>query len=45
MASTVLRTPQLLYTYLPVLVGIGAAVGCLTGFVAQRVFKAMKIRT
>lgn len=42
-ASSVLRTPQLLYTYLPVLVGIGAAVGCLTGFVAQRVFAAMKI--
>ena len=43
-ASSVLRTPQLLYTYLPVLVGIGAAVGCLTGFVAQRVFKTMKIQ-
>ena len=38
-ASTVLRTPQLLYTYLPVLVGIGAVVGCLTGLVAQRVFR------
>ena len=42
-ASAMLRTPQLLYTYLPVLVGIGAAVGCLTGLVAQRVFKALKI--
>lgn len=42
-ASSVLHTPQLLYTYLPVLVGIGAAVGCLTGFVAQRVFKALHI--
>ena len=42
-ASTVLRTPQLLFTYLPVLVGIGAAVGCLTGFVAQRVFRALKV--
>ena len=41
-ASTVLRTPQLLYTYLPVLVGIGAVVGCLTGIVAQRVFKALR---
>ena len=44
MASRVLRTPQLLYTYLPVLVGIGAVVGCLTGFVAQRVFKAIGVR-
>ncbi|MGX8707005.1 MAG: Gx transporter family protein, partial [bacterium] len=43
-ASSVLHTPQLLWTYLPVLVGIGAAVGCLTGFVAQRVFKALKIQ-
>ena len=42
-ASSVLRTPQLLYTYLPVLVGLGAAVGCLTGFVAQRVFKALRM--
>ena len=42
-ASAVLRTPQLLYTYLPVLVGIGAVVGCLTGFVAQRVFRALKV--
>ena len=43
-ASRVLRTPQLLYTYLPVLVGIGAAVGCLTGVVAQRVFRALRVR-
>lgn len=42
-ASAVLRTPQLLLTYLPVLVGIGAAVGCLTGFVAQRVFAALRL--
>ena len=42
-ASYVLRTPQLLFTYLPVLVGIGAVVGCLTGFVAQRVFRALKV--
>ncbi|MBQ9039519.1 MAG: Gx transporter family protein [Clostridia bacterium] len=42
-ASTMLRTPQLLYTYLPVLVGIGAVVGCLTGIVAQRVFKALRV--
>ena len=43
MASRVLRTPQLLYPYLPVLVGIGAVVGCLTGLVAQRVFKALRM--
>ena len=43
MASRVLRTPQLLYTYLPVLVGIGAVVGTLTGLVAQRVFRALRI--
>ena len=42
-ASTVLHTPQLLYTYLPVLVGIGAVVGCLTGIVAQRVFHALRV--
>ena len=42
-ASAMLRTPQLLYTYLPVLVGIGAVVGCLTGIVAQRVFRALRL--
>ena len=42
-ASSVLHSPQLLYTYLPVLVGIGAAVGCLTGLIAQRVFKALRL--
>ncbi|MBQ6121046.1 MAG: Gx transporter family protein [Clostridia bacterium] len=42
-ASAMLGTPQLLYTYLPVLVGIGAVVGCLTGIVAQRVFKALRV--
>ena len=42
MASSVLHTPQLLYTYLPVLVGMGAVVGCLTGLVAQRVFRALR---
>ena len=36
-ASLVLQTPMLLTVYLPVLVGVGAAVGCLTGLVAQRV--------
>ena len=42
-ASFVLRTPQLMTTYLPVLVGVGAAVGTLTGIVAERVFKALHI--
>ena len=42
-AAAILRTPQLLYSYLPVLVGIGAAVGCLTGLVAQRVFHALRL--
>ena len=42
-ACAVLRTPQLLTTYLPVLIGVGAAVGCLTGIVAERVFRALHI--
>jgi heptaprenyl diphosphate synthase len=42
-ASAVLHTPQLLSTYLPVLVGVGAAVGCLTGIIAERVFRALHI--
>ena len=44
MASAMLSTPKLLLTYLPVLTGIGAAVGCLTGVVTERVLKAMKYR-
>ena len=44
-ASAMLRTPQLMFTYLPVLVGIGAVVGCLTGVVAQRVFRALRVET
>ena len=42
-ASAMLRTPQLMFTYLPILVGIGAVVGCLTGIVAQRVFAALQV--
>ena len=42
-ASAVLRTPQLLTTYLPVLIGVGAAVGSLTGIVAERVFRALHL--
>ena len=44
-ACAVLHSPQLLTTYLPVLVGIGAAVGCLTGIVTERVMKALRIKT
>ena len=39
-----LHSPQLLVTYLPFLVGIGAAVGCLTGIVTERVLKALKFQ-
>ena len=42
-AAAMLKTPQLLYSYLPVLAGIGAAVGSLTGLVAQRVFHALRL--
>ena len=42
-ASVVMHSSQLLITYLPVLVGVGAAVGCLTGIVTDRVLKAMRI--
>ncbi len=42
-ASAILRTPQLLTVYLPILLGTGAAVGCLTGIVADRVFRALKL--
>lgn len=42
MAACVLRTPRLLTVYLPILMGLGAAVGCLTGVVAQRVLHALK---
>ena len=42
-ASAVLRTPQLMTTYLPVLIGVGAAVGSLTGIVAERVFRALHL--
>jgi heptaprenyl diphosphate synthase len=44
MACFVLHSPQLLVTYLPFLVGIGAAVGCLTGIVTERVLKALKFQ-
>ena len=41
-AAAVLRTPQLLSTYLPVLAGVGAVVGGLTGVIARRVFRAVR---
>ena len=41
MACAVLHTPQLLITYLPFLIGIGAAVGGVTGVVTERVLKAL----
>ena len=43
MACAVLHTPQLLITYLPFLIGIGAAVGCLTGIVTERVLRALRL--
>ena len=43
LAVAVLRTPGLLYTYLPVLIGVGAAVGAMTGLIAQRVFRALRL--
>ena len=42
-AFVFLRTPRLLITYFPFLVGVGAVVGCLTGIVAERVMKLLKI--
>ena len=44
-ASIVMHSPLLLTTYLPILAGIGAAVGCLTGLITERVFKALRIKT
>ena len=43
-AFFVVRTPLLLNTYLPALIGIGIIVGCLTGVVTERVLKALKIK-
>ena len=41
----VVRTPMLLNTYLPVLIGAGIIMGCLTGIVTERVLKALKINS
>ena len=39
----VMKTPQLLITYLPLLVGIGAVTGFLTGIITERVLKVLKM--
>ena len=44
MACLMTHTTGLLISYLPALIGIGAAVGCLTGIVTDRVLKIMKIK-
>jgi uncharacterized membrane protein len=41
----VVRTPMLLTTYLPVLIGAGILVGCMTGIVTERVMKALRMKT
>ena len=43
-AYFIVRTPMLLNTYLPALVGIGIIVGCLTGIVTERVMKALRLK-
>ena len=42
MAAWTLQTPQLLWSYLPFLAGLGAVVGSMTGIIAQRVFHAIR---
>lgn len=44
-AAVLLRTPALLTVYLPVLAGVGAVVGSLTGIIAERVFRALRLNT
>ncbi|MBQ6287735.1 MAG: Gx transporter family protein [Clostridia bacterium] len=43
MACVVMNNTRLLISYLPALIGIGAAVGCLTGVVTDRVLTALKL--
>ena len=43
-AFFIVRTPRLLNTYLPALIGVGIIVGCLTGIVTERVMKALKFK-
>lgn len=42
-AFFIVRTPMLLNTYLPALIGVGIIVGCLTGIVTERVMKALRL--
>ena len=42
-AAVMLGTPALMTTYLPILVGIGAAVGLITGTAADRVLRALRV--
>lgn len=42
-AVIMLRTPALFTMYMPGLIGIGAVVGCLTGIIAERVFRALHL--
>ena len=42
-AMFVVRTPMLLGTYLPVLIGVGMLVGSLTGIVTDRVLRSMHL--
>ena len=44
MAAAVLQTPRLLTAYLPLLAGIGAAVGLMTGIVTERTLRALRIQ-
>ena len=44
-AFFIVRTPMLLNTYLPALIGVGIIVGCLTGIVTDRVMKALKVNS
>ena len=45
MACLVMNNTRLLISYLPALIGIGAAVGCLTGVVTDRVLTALKLNS
>ena len=42
-AFFIVRTPMLLNTHLPALIGVGIIVGCLTGIVTERVMKALRM--
>ena len=45
LACAVMNNTMLLISYLPALIGIGAAVGCLTGIVTDRVLTALKLNS